>query len=237
MPRVKMLRKLVIIPAFNEAETLPSLVEELCLKAPDFDYVVVNDGSRDNTEEVCEENGIHCIDLPVNLGIGGAVQTGYVYAWRTGYDIAVQLDGDGQHDPAFLTSLVGPILAGEADFTIGSRYLSATGFQSTILRRTGSRWLNGVIRLLTRKRITDSTSGFRAANRIAMRLFVGYYPYDYPEPETIVDVLRHRLRITEVPVDMRDRQGGSSSIRLTRTAYYMLKVTLAMFVSMLKKGG
>jgi glycosyltransferase involved in cell wall biosynthesis len=229
------MKYLLIIPAYNEAKNLVNLVREIEGKAPSFDYVIINDGSTDNTVEISREHGLNTVHLMNNLGIGGAVQTGYMYALMNDYDIAIQIDGDGQHDPAYLERLIEPILAGKADFTIGTRFIHGKGFQSSGLRRVGINWLNRSIRMAAHVRITDATSGFRAANRGVIRIFAAYYPKDYPEPETIVDVCRHGFRIEEVPVEMRERTFGTSSIRLTKSIYYMLKVSLAVFISGLKK--
>lgn len=228
-------KKLIIIPAFNEANSLVALVDEITKKAPDYDYVIVNDGSHDHTSELCIEKGLNLLDLSLNLGIGGAVQAGYVYAKYHGYDIAIQIDGDGQHDPSYLDRLIEPLVMGDADFAIGSRYITKEGFQSSALRRVGIKWLNGIIRLLTREKISDCTSGFRAVNKRVITLFSRNYPYDYPEPETIVDVHRHGFRIKEVPVVMRSREHGTSSIRMMKSIYYMIKVSLAMFVAFFKR--
>jgi len=228
-------KKLIIIPAFNEANSLVALVDEITQKAPDYDYVIVNDGSHDHTSELCVKQRLNFLDLSLNLGIGGAVQAGYVYARYHCYDIAIQIDGDGQHDPAYLDRLIEPLVKGEADFTVGSRYINKEGFQSSALRRLGIKWLNGIIRLLTRVKISDCTSGFRAVNMKVISMFARNYPYDYPEPETIIDVHRHGFRITEVPVVMRSREHGTSSIRMMKSVYYMIKVSLAMFVSFFKR--
>lgn len=228
-------KKLIIIPAFNEARNLTGLVAEIREKAPGYDYIIVNDGSHDDTSAICKAEGLNHLDLSLNLGIGGAVQAGYVYAGYHDYDIAIQIDGDGQHDPLYLDMLIAPLVSGEADFSIGSRYIQKTGFQSTAIRRLGIAWLNGIIRILTRIKITDCTSGFRAVNTKVIRLFSGYYPYDYPEPETIIDAYRHGLRIVEVPVVMRCREHGTSSIRMMKSVYYMIKVSLAMVISFFKR--
>lgn len=230
------MRKLIIIPAYNESENLINLVTEIKSKAPGYDYIIINDGSTDDTAEVCHKANLNVVNLPLNLGIGGAVQTGYLYAYQNNYDIAIQIDGDGQHDPAYLDQLIEPIINKSADFTIGSRYINKEGFQSSTIRRAGIWWLNGIIRVLTSRKITDATSGFRAVNRDIIKLFVKYYPYDYPEPETITDICRHSFTLQEVPVIMRERAVGKSSIRFLKTIYYMIKVTLAVFVSNIKKG-
>lgn len=201
-----------------------------------YDYVVVNDGSRDGTLALCREHGLNVIDLPRNLGIGGAVQTGHLYARQHGYDVDVQFDGDGQHDAAYISALVEQIADG-ADLAIGSRYLEKTdGFQSTVMRRLGSRWLCLWTRLLCRKTVTDPTSGFRASGRRAIELFCENYPVDYPEPESIVTALRSGLEIRDIPVVMHERQGGTSSISPLSSVYFMIKVTLAMGISALSSG-
>ena len=206
------MRVLIIIPCYNEQETIGELFREICEKSS-YDVIVVNDRSCDRSREVLECEGIAHLNLPLNLGIGGAVQTGYRFALLRGYDIAVQLDGDGQHDPGYIDDIVAPVLRGEADLVIGSRFIDNTGFQSSKMRRFGIRFFRFLIFCLSGKHITDATSGFRAANRKAMVLFDSYYPDDYPEPESTMLALRNRLRVCEVPVVMRERQGGVSSIR------------------------
>jgi len=229
------MKKLLIIPAYNEAENLVELISEIRQKAPDYDYVIVNDGSRDHTVTVCIENKLNALHLSNNLGIGGAVQSGYLYAIRYDYDVAIQIDGDGQHDPAFLDVLTKPIVDGQADFTIGSRFIEKEGFQSSGMRRAGIIWLDKILKRSTGLDITDATSGFRACNQPVMHAFASYYPKDYPEPETIADLYRHDFRIREVPVLMRERQSGVSSIRFLKPIYYMMKVTLSILVSRLKR--
>lgn len=222
-------RVLIIIPAYNEAENIVDTVQGVVDAG--YDYVVVNDGSKDNTLSVCRANDINVIDLPQNLGIGGAVQTGHKYARDMDYDVDIQLDGDGQHDPAYLGKLVAEIQNG-ADLVIGSRFLEQTeGFQSTFMRRVGITWLSFWIKLLTGKRITDPTSGFRACGRRATNLFAQSYPIDYPEPDSIAHALRLGMDVREVSVEMRERQGGVSSIGGFKSVYYMIKVTLAISVA------
>ncbi|WP_154026389.1 glycosyltransferase family 2 protein [Olsenella uli] len=222
-------RVLIIIPAYNEAENIVDTVQGVVDAG--YDYVVVNDGSKDNTLSVCRANDINVIDLPQNLGIGGAVQTGHLYARDMDYDVDIQLDGDGQHDPAYLGKLVAEIQNG-ADLVIGSRFLEQTeGFQSTFMRRVGITWLSFWIKLLTGKRITDPTSGFRACGRRATNLFAQSYPIDYPEPDSIAHALRLGMDVREVSVEMRERQGGVSSIGGFKSVYYMIKVTLAISVA------
>lgn len=228
------MKKLLIIPAYNEAKNLSDLINEIKMTAPDYDYVIINDGSRDNTVDVCIKNHLNALHLASNLGIGGAVQTGYKYALRNGYDIAIQIDGDGQHDPSYLNKLVDPIIKGNADYCIGSRFIQFEGFQSSHIRRLGIRWLNFILFILTGQRFSDATSGFRAVNRAVFKNFAESYPYDYPEPETICDAHRQGLKIVEVPVKMRERSTGVSSIRPWKSIYYMVKVTLAILVSRIK---
>lgn len=224
------LKTLIIIPAYQEAKNLPKLFKELKEVPLDVDVVVINDCSTDNTEEVCHQHGIPVVTLPVNLGIGGAVQTGYRYALNHGYDIAVQMDGDGQHDPKFLKLVLSRIHEGY-HMSIGSRFIENKGYQSSLSRRAGIKFFTGLIKLVTGQYISDPTSGFRACNRELIKLFANNYPKDYPEPETIVTALRNKYRIAEVPVIMRPRQSGESSITKNLAAYYMIKVTLAVIMA------
>ena len=222
-------RVLVIIPAYNEEESIVSTVEDVM--AAGYDYVVINDGSKDETLSVCCEHGINVLDLPQNLGIGGAVQAGHKYAQRYGYDIDIQIDGDGQHDAAYLPLLVEAAQRG-ADLVVGSRFLGRTeGFQSTFMRRVGITWLCFWLKLFTGRRMTDPTSGFRACGARAIKLFCDSYPMDYPEPESIAVALRSGLIVEEVSVLMRERQGGVSSIGGLSSIYYMVKVTLAICIA------
>jgi len=224
------LKTLIIIPCYNEQETIASLCKEICDNAA-YDIIVINDCSTDDSREILQQNNIPHLDLPLNLGIGGAVQTGYRYALVNGYDIAVQLDGDGQHDPGQAHLIVEPIEKGLADLTIGSRYINKSGFQSSAMRRAGIRFFRFLIFCLSGKHITDATSGFRAANRKTMQLFDKYYAMDYPEPESNMLALKNKLRVIEVPVTMRERQGGVSSIKALQPIYYMLKVSLGILIS------
>lgn len=227
---------LIIIPAYNESENIGRVAQNLIKAAPQYDYLIVNDGSTDDTLGICERAGFSYLDLPINLGIGGAVQAGYVYARKNDYDIAVQMDGDGQHDIAYLEDMLKPILAGEADVVIGSRFLKKEGFQSSHSRRVGIGILSFLIRLTTGKRIMDVTSGFRAVNRMFIDIYAKDYPTDYPEPEAIVTAVMHRGRVQEVPVRMKAREGGTSSITLRKSVYYMIKVTLAILICRLSYG-
>lgn len=221
---------LIIIPAYNEEENIAGVVARLNRECPKLDYLVVNDCSQDGTEEILRALGCNHINLPVNLGIGGCVQCGYLYAVRNGYDVAVQMDGDGQHDPQYLPALLKPILDGEADLVIGSRFIEKKGFQTSAMRRLGIRWIGGVIRLCCGLRITDATSGFRACSRAMAKYYSLHYAQDYPEPEAIMEAKLKGFRVCEVPVAMKERQGGVSSIGGVRSLYYMIKVTLALLL-------
>jgi glycosyltransferase involved in cell wall biosynthesis len=227
------MKALVIIPAHNEEDNIIELTRKLD-KYP-VDILVINDFSSDRTSEYCYREHVNVIDLPCNLGIGGAVQTGYKYAYKNGYDIAIQVDGDGQHKPEFIERLIEPLISGRADMVIGSRYIDKDGFQSTALRRVGIKYFSMLIRLFTKQKITDPTSGFRACNAKIIKIFAYRYPTDYPEPESIVHLLRNKLRIIEIPVIMQERQGGVSSIRSLRSAYYMIKVSLAIVIDVLRE--
>lgn len=223
------MRVLVIVPAYNEAASILDTVRSV--ENAGYDYIVVNDGSTDDTLAVCHANGLNVLNLPQNLGIGGAVQAGHKYAQRHGYDVDVQVDGDGQHDPAYISTLIDALQNGN-DLVIGSRFLGVTeGFKSTWLRRVGIAWLSKEIELLTGKMITDPTSGFRACGKRAIDLFCRAYPTDYPEPESIAVALQNGLSVSEVPVEMRERQGGKSSIGGFSSAYYMVKVSLAILIA------
>ena len=230
------MKKLIIIPAYNESECIEDTVRDIMANASDFDYVVINDCSTDNTREICEENGFNIVNLPINLGIGGAVQTGYMYAMEYGYDVAVQVDGDGQHDPQFLRQMAEYLESHDADMVIGSRFIEKQGFQSSWIRRLGIVYFTKLIKLCTGKTITDPTSGLRMAGRNVIRLFADSYPKDYPEPESAVVVLNHGYKVEEIPVVLRARQGGVSSINMKRSVYYMVKVTLAILMEWLRGG-
>lgn len=229
-------KKLIIIPAYNESACIERTVADIRAYAPDFDYVIINDCSTDNTREICEKNHFNLVNLPVNLGIGGAVQTGYLYGVRNGYDMAVQVDGDGQHDPAFLNTMAAYLEEKNLDMVIGSRFIEKKGFQSSGMRRIGIRYFSILIKLLTGAKITDPTSGLRMVNRSVMKEFAGNYPKDYPEPESVVAILCRNCKVEEIPVVMRKRMGGVSSISMKKSVYYMIKVTLAIFFEKIRGG-
>lgn len=240
-----MKRVLLIIPAYNEEGSIVRVARNLNeFFASDVgknsnysvDYIVINDGSKDRTANLCRGNGIPMISLSRNLGIGGAVQTGYKYAVLEGYDAAVQFDGDGQHDIRSLDGLVQPILRGEADFTVGSRFLGREdNFRSTAMRRFGIRFLSNAVHRACGLCVTDCTSGYRAAGKQAAAFLSSDYPVDYPEPESLVHLYKKGYRITEVPAHMFERTSGESSIRLWKSAYYMIKVTLAILIASVQR--
>ena len=227
-------RALTIVPAYNEAESIERVVRDLRRRAPWVDILVVNDGSRDATGPRAREAGAKVMDLPVNLGIGGAVQTGYRYAHAQDYDVAFQFDGDGQHRASQLADLARPLLAGEADLVVGSRFLRPRGMTASGARWAGAKILSRVISALIGQKITDPTSGFRAAGRRAIQLFAHEYPQDYPEPESLVLVHKQGLAIREVPATIRRRREGTSSIQLLHGIHYMSKVLLAVVMDLLK---
>lgn len=229
------MKRLIIIPAYNEAENIVKTVEAIKEKAKGFDYIIINDCSTDQTKNICEENGYNVINLPINLGIGGAVQTGYKYAYNHDYDIAVQVDGDGQHDPLFLGVMAQYLEEHSADMVIGSRFIEKKGFQSSRARRIGIVFFTKLIKLMTGATITDPTSGLRMVGRNVIELFSNDYPRDYPEPESVVAILRRHMKVIEIPVVMKEREGGVSSISLKKSVYYMIKVTLAILIERIRK--
>ena len=229
------MKKIVIIPAYNEQNNIINVIRDLQANASGFDYVIINDGSTDDTISLCIENGLNVVNLPVNLGIGACVQTGYKYALENGYTVAVQFDGDGQHEAKYLEKMYDAMIKTGSDMVIGSRYLAKNGFQSTTLRRIGIRILSKLIKLLHKQEIKDVTSGLRMVNSRLMAAFSEYYPYDYPEPETIAFCIRKNFKITEVPVTMRPRMEGDSSIDRIQSIYYMLKVSFSIIIDYFKR--
>jgi glycosyltransferase involved in cell wall biosynthesis len=235
-PRLLDVKRLAIVPAYNEEESIGSVIDEIRAFDSGFDIVVVDDGSVDRTAGVAADRGVHVVRLPFNLGIGGAVQTGYRFALEHGYDLAVQVDGDGQHDPRELSKILEPVLDGGADLVVGSRFYGDAGaFRSSATRRVGIRIFAAVVSAVVRQRVTDTTSGFRAVNGRGIALFAADYPHDYPEVEATVMCVKHKLRLAEVPVTMRERSGGRSSITALRSVYYMTKVLLAIFVGLFRR--
>jgi glycosyltransferase involved in cell wall biosynthesis len=233
--RLRALKRIAIVPAHNEEQNLGRVLDELHAFDPGLEVVVVSDGSVDGTAAVAEAHGAHVLRLPFNLGIGGAVQTGFRYAWEEGYELVVRVDGDGQHDPSQLDRVLGPVLDGEADIVVGSRFAGAAGYRSSAVRRIGIRLLAWIVSAIARQRVTDTTSGFQALNRRAIALFAADYPHDYPEVEGMVMTIKHRLRLQEVPVTMRVREHGRSSIGAAASIYYMAKVLLALLVGLFRR--
>lgn len=230
-------RILLIIPAYNEEKNIINTVNSIKENKENYDYIVINDGSKDNTLKVLQDNNINHINLIQNLGIGGAVQTGYKYAYYNGYDIAVQFDGDGQHDVNYVKNICQPIIDGNANICIGSRYLdnSTSKFKSTFMRRLGKNIISIMLRIFIREKVTDPTSGFRAVDKNIIKLFAEDYPTDYPEPESLVTLNKAGFKIMEVPVSMNERKEGVSSIHAWKSISYMVKVSLAILIDSLNK--
>lgn len=221
---------MVAIPAYNEEENISGVVKAVKFHHPEVDVVVINDGSKDRTGLEAERAGAFVINLPQNLGIGGAVQTGYIYAKRKGYDAVIQIDGDGQHDPKDLSRLMDSIAKDEADMVIGSRFVKKTDYESSKMRKLGINFFSKLVSIACRRDFYDTTSGYRAVNKKGIELFSEYYPRDYPEVETIVYASKMGIRIKEISVDMNKRLGGKSSITPLKSIYYMIKVTCAILL-------
>jgi glycosyltransferase involved in cell wall biosynthesis len=229
------MKKLIIIPAYNEEKSLKNLIEKIRKEASSFDLIVVNDCSTDATLEKLKDIDVTHLDLPVNLGIGGAMQAGYKYALRENYDIAVQVDGDGQHLPSEISKLETVMEKTRADMVIGSRFFRKTTYRQTLSRRLGILLFSFLIKLLTGEAVTDATSGFRLVNRRVIRLFANDYPTDYPEPEVLIPLKRNGFKIIETPVIMNSRSSGRSSITAVKSVYYMVKVIFAMLIEKIRK--
>jgi glycosyltransferase involved in cell wall biosynthesis len=230
-------RYLAIVPAHNEGESISSTIEAILRCAPEFDVLVIDDGSTDDTALKARRTGVMVLTLPFNLGIGGAMQTGYIYAREHRYEVAVQVDGDGQHDPSQIHSLLERLQAEEKlNMVTGSRFLdpAGEGYRSSVARRLGIRVFTGVVSLITGQRVSDPTSGFRMIDRRAIELFARDYPHDYPEVEAILLMHLHRLRSCEIPVQMRPRLTGTSAISSSQSVYYMVKVLLAVLIALFR---
>ena len=231
-----MARVLVIVPAYNEAATIASVLADLRAHCPEFDVLVIDDGSMDDTARVVASTpGVELVQLPYNLGIGGAMQTGYRYALREGYDIALQCDADGQHPVEDIARLVAKVQEGAADMVIGSRYVASTDYVPSMYRRVGKSLLSRLVDSLVGGGITDTTSGFRAMNREVLRVFAKHYPDDYPEAEALIILHKAGLKAVEAPVEMRARQGGVTSISPVKAGYYVVKVSMAIFIDLFRR--
>ncbi|MBP3887001.1 MAG: glycosyltransferase family 2 protein [Cellulosilyticum sp.] len=228
------MKALVIIPVYNEEKNIEKVINDLQIHCKECDYIIVNDCSNDGTKALCERKNYKVIHLPVNLGIGGGMQTGYKYAYENGYDVAIQFDGDGQHNAQYINELIKKLETEQLDMVIGSRFLTKEGFQSSFMRRMGIRFFSRLLYMLTKQKITDPTSGFRVVNKQVIESFCRYYPKDYPEPESIAAILRQGYRIGEMPVLMNERVSGVSSINLGKSIYYMIKVSMAICIDTLK---
>jgi glycosyltransferase involved in cell wall biosynthesis len=229
------MKMLVIIPAYNEEKSLPGVIRDLRENAPGADIIVVNDGSRDRTAQVAAGAGVAVLNLPYNLGIGGAMQTGYRYARDRQYDVAVQFDGDGQHVAAEIEKLLEPLRNGQADIVVGSRFRNRGEYRAPFFRRIGIKIFSMTLSTILTTPVTDTTSGFRAANRRVIEFFARTYPEDYPEVESLVLLHRTGMTIAEIPTRMQERTGGRSSITPVRSVYYMVKVLLAVSIDLMKK--
>lgn len=235
------MKVLMIIPAYNEELNIENTVNKIVnynkKSKHNIDYIVINDGSTDDTEKICKKNNYNVINLINNLGIGGAVQTGYKYAFINNYDVAIQFDGDSQHDENYIDNLVNEIENG-VNFVIGSRFVeNLSKFKSSSARRLGIKILSFLIKLCTRKKIYDPTSGFRAADKKVIQYFSKYYPSEYPEPESTVDLIRKKYKIKEIPVEMHERKYGTSSIKPFKSIYYMFSVCFSIIITSICKGG
>ncbi len=231
-----MLKTLIIIPAYNEEKCIKKVVEEVYKKNKDtVDVIVVNDGSKDNTLEEAKKTKAIVLDLPNNLGIGGAVQSGYLYAFKNNYDVAIQLDGDGQHDSCYIKDLVKVIEKEKCNMVIGSRFVKKTSYEQKFSRMLGINIISGIIKLLTGKKIYDTTSGYRACDKSIIKEFSKDYPYDYPEPTTTMQMIVKGMKIKEIPVEMRQRETGVSSISPIKSVKYMIKVNLSLFMTRIRK--
>lgn len=232
-------KMLIIVPAYNEEEAIEQTLNKLMAiknSTPNLDICVVNDGSKDHTPELVSKYDVTLLDLPINLGIGGGMQTGYKYAWYHKYDIAIQFDADGQHNELDIESLIQPILHNEVDMVVGSRFIRSTKYKGSITRRIGIWYFTMLLYILTGQKFTDPTSGFRAVSKKVIGQFAEHYPTDYPEPEVLISLHRRGFKIKEISVHMKERQGGTSSITPLKSIYYMFKVTLSILMQRIVKG-
>ena len=228
-------RVLVIIPAHDEEASLPATLAEVRAQAPEVDLLVVDDGSHDATARVARAAGVAVVRHPVNLGVGGALQTGFRFACEHGYDIGVQLDADGQHDPSYLGVLLAPVLAGRCNVSIGSRYVTSSGYRAPLSRRLGMLLFSGVVQLALGQRITDTTSGFRAYDRAVMEVCQHDFPKDFPDAPLLIALARRGFKLLEVPVVMRERVAGQSFYTLGKQLYYPYKNLLASLMALIRR--
>ena len=229
------MKTLIIIPAYNEEKCIKKVVDNVMEVNNNVDVLVVNDGSKDDTLIEAKKTKAKVLNLPFNLGIGGAVQAGYLYAYKNNYDVAIQLDGDGQHNPKYIEEMVSIIKENKAEMVIGSRFIEETGYNQTFARMFGIRIIRVIMKIFTGKKIFDPTSGYRAVNKRIIKKFSENYPYDYPEPDTNMRLLKEKVQIMEIPVEMHNRETGKSSITPLKSIYYMIKVTLAMLICVIGK--
>lgn len=235
------MKVLIIIPAYNEELSIKNTVNKIVnfkkKSKYDIDYIVINDGSNDNTYKICIDNNLNTINLIHNLGIGGAVQTGYLYALYNNYDIAIQFDGDGQHDENYIDNMIEKIEKGN-EFVIGSRFISnLSKFKSSGTRRLGIKIISSLIKMCTNKKIYDPTSGFRAASKEVIKVFAYQYPTEYPEPESTTWLINAGYKVAEIPVMMHEREYGTSSIKPLKSIYYMFSVSLSILIATINRGG
>lgn len=229
------MKVLVIVPAYNEEESIKRVVDEIKAKNKFVDVVVINDGSKDNTVKEAKKTEATVINLPCNLGIGGAVQTGYLYAYKNDYDVAIQIDGDGQHDPKYIKNMIKLIEDKKADMVIGSRFIEKTSYKQTFLRMFGIKILSFLIKLFTGVKVYDATSGYRAVNKDIIKRFAESYPSDYPEPDTNLQMILAKKKLVEMPMEMRLRTTGKSFASPLKSVQYMIKVSLALFIARIRK--
>ena len=230
------MKSLIIIPAYNEGECIQKVAKEVFKYIDeDTDILVVNDGSKDNTYSEAKKSGAIVIDLPLNLGIGGAVQTGYLYAYKNNYDVAIQLDGDGQHHPKYIKKMITMLKKKDADMIIGSRFVKKTSYEQTFFRMLGNRVISFIIKMFTKQKIYDTTSGYRAVNKDIIEIFAKNYPYDYPEPDTTMRMILKGKKIKEIPTEMNKRTTGKSFVSPIKSVQYMLKVSVALFIAKIRK--
>ena len=223
---------LVIIPAYNEEKSISKFIMDIYnQKIKDLDILVINDASSDNTKFEAQKLGVNVVDLPINLGIGGAVQTGYIYAYNNNYDVAIQFDGDGQHMAKYLKDMIKTIINENYDMVVGSRFINNSNYKPSIYRKLGINFFSSLVSILGRKKVFDTTSGYRAVNNSVIKEFVEYYSKDYPEVETLSYIIRKGFKVKEIPVEINYRESGKSSITPLKSIYYMLKVTFATIIS------